>query len=251
MTGTTEWSDRVGVVTGGAAGIGRAIVGALVAEGCRVVVVDRDEQAGAAVVAELGERTRFIGGDVADPATADRAVAAAVESFGPPAMLVNVAQASRQAPLLEQDRADFDLALGTGLHATFNFMKAAHPHLLETGGSVVNFASGSGLTGMPTQASYAAAKEAVRGLSRVAAQEWAGDGIRVNVVCPIAATGGVMAWAERFPEEYQGIVAKNPMGRWGDPDQDVAPVVLFLLSDASRYMTGQTLMADGGATMLR
>lgn len=247
----TDWQNRVGVVTGGASGIGRAIVDALVAEGCRVVIVDRDEEAGAAAVAALGDGTRFVGGDVGDPATAESAVATAVEAFGPPSMLVNGAQGSVQRPLLEQTRADFDLALDTGLHATFNFMKAAHPHLLETGGAIVNFASGSGLDGMPTQASYAAAKEAIRGLSRVAANEWALDGIRVNVVCPIAATGGVKAWSENFPEEYARIVAKNPMGRWGSPEDDIAPIVLFLLSDASRYMTGQTVMADGGAIKLR
>lgn len=130
-------------------------------------------------------------------------------------------------------------------------MTAAHPHLLETRGSVVNFASGSGLNGMPIRASDAAAKEAIRGLSRVAAQEWAADGIRVNVVCRSVTTGGVAAWAEAFLGHHAQIVAKNPMCRWGSPEEDIAPVVLFLLSDAARYLSGQTLMADGGATMLR
>ncbi|MDV7268213.1 SDR family oxidoreductase, partial [Rhodococcus oxybenzonivorans] len=107
------------------------------------------------------------------------------------------------------------------------------------------------LDGMPTQTSYAAAKEAIRGVSRVAANEWAADGIRVNVICPFAATEGVLAWQAAFPERAAASVAKVPLQRIGDPETDIAPVAVFLATDDSRYMTGQTLMADGGSIKLR
>src|SRR5699024_10409507 len=113
------------------------------------------------------------------------------------------------------------------------------------GGSIINFASGAGLSGQPNQASYAAAKEAIRGLSRVAAREWANDGIRVNLVSPVAHTGGVDAWSRSHPEQYEQVLSGIPLGRMGDPEQDIAPIVLFLASDDSQYMTGQLLMADG------
>ena len=100
------------------------------------------------------------------------------------------------------------------------------------------------------QASYAAAKEAIRGLSRVAANEWAEDGIRVNVVCPLALTEGVANWKKEQPEQYEAVAQKVPLHRFGDPQKDVAPIVAFLLSDDSQYMTGQTVMADGGSVKL-
>ena len=104
---------------------------------------------------------------------------------------------------------------------------------------------------MHLQASYAAAKEAIRGLSRVAANEWAQDSIRVNVVCPKALTEGVEHWKQSRPEAYREAANKVPLGYFSDPQKDIAPVVAFLLSDDSRYMTGQTLMADGGSIKLR
>src|SRR5690606_38190898 len=112
-------------------------------------------------------------------------------------------------------------------------------------GSVVNFGSGAGLQGLEFQASYAAAKEAIRGLSRVAANEWGPNNIRVNVVSPKALTEGVASWKEQFPDQYKQSIDQVPLGRFGDPQKDVAPIVAFLLSDDSQYMTGQTLMADG------
>src|SRR5690554_1885986 len=141
--------------------------------------------------------------------------------------------------------------MNTGLKGTLNFMKAAYPELKKYKGSIVNFGSGAGLLGQKNQGSYAAAKEAIRGLSRIAAIEWAEDGIRVNVVCPLAFTDGVKQWKEAFPEQYEEIISKNPMHRFGDPQKDVAPIIAFLLSEDSQYMTGQTLTADGGDIKLR
>ncbi|MFI0352868.1 SDR family NAD(P)-dependent oxidoreductase [Actinomadura sp. 9N407] len=240
------------IVTGGASGIGGAITKLFAARGARVVVVDLQQEAGEALARDLGDAVLFLRGDVSDRAVADLAVATAVEHFGTLDVLVNNASVSRQKPFEEQTDDDWNLAMDTGLYATRNFMLAALPELRKTGNAaVINFGSGAGLDGQPNQASYAAAKEAIRGLSRVVANEWAPLNIRVNVVCPMALTAGVAQWAEARPEQYAQSAAKVPLGRFGDPDRDVAPIVAFLASDDAQYMTGQTVMADGGAIKLR
>ncbi|MER5496523.1 MULTISPECIES: SDR family oxidoreductase [unclassified Streptomyces] len=240
------------IVTGGASGIGGAITKLFVARGARVVVVDLQQDAGEGLARELGDSVVFLRGDVSDRAVADRAVATAVEHYGKLDVLVNNASVSRQKPFEEQTDDDWNLAMDTSLYATRNFMLAALPELKKTGNaSIINFGSGAGLDGQPNQASYAAAKEAIRGLSRVVANEWAPHNIRVNVVCPMALTAGVAAWAEARPEQYAQSAAKVPLGRFGDPDRDVAPIVAFLAGDDAQYMTGQTVMADGGAIKLR
>ncbi|MFF3959409.1 SDR family NAD(P)-dependent oxidoreductase [Streptomyces sp. NPDC001890] len=240
------------IVTGGASGIGGAITKLFVARGARVVVVDLQQDAGETLARELGNSVVFLRGDVSDRAVADQAVAAAAEHYGKLDVLVNNASASRQKPFEEQTDDDWNLAMDTSLYAIRNFMLAALPELKKTGNaSIINFGSGAGLDGQPNQASYAATKEAIRGLSRVVANEWAPHNIRVNVVCPMALTAGVAAWAEARPEQYAQSAAKVPLGRFGDPDRDVAPIVAFLAGDDAQYMTGQTVMADGGAIKLR
>lgn len=246
MSTSAPLAEKSVIVTGGAAGIGGATVRELVARGARCVAVDLDAEAGAALQEELGEAVVFLQGDVSDPEIAEKAVALAVESFGGLHGLVNNAHASRQKPFLELEQADWDLSFNTGFVATRNFLRAAHDELAKTCGAVVNFGSGAAISGQPTQAAYAAAKEAIRGLTRVVANEWAAEGIRVNLVSPVALTEGVAQWKEHFPEMYEQTRARIPLGRFGDPQKDVAPVVAFLLSEDSQYMTGQTLMADGG-----
>lgn len=152
---------------------------------------------------------------------------------------------------MEHKEEDWVLSFGTGFNATLYFMTAAYPELVKSEGSIVNFGSGAGLRGLKEQASYAAAKEAIRGLSRVAANEWAEHNIRVNVICPKALTEGVENWKEHFPEQYEESANQVPLGRFGDPQKDIAPIVACLLSEDSQYMTGQTLMADGGSIQLR
>lgn len=246
-----QLENTVAIVTGGASGIGAAITRVLVRRGARVVAVDLQADAGADLARELGDAVAFVAGDVSKREVADQAVAAAVERFGKLNGLVNNAHASRQAAFVELTDADWALSFDTSLLATRHFMLAAYPHLKAHGGSVVNFASGAGIEGQETQAAYGSAKEAIRGLTRVVANEWAKDAIRVNLVSPIALTGGVEAWRDAFPDTFAATESRIPLGRFGDPEQDVAPVVAFLLSDDSRYMTGQTLMADGGATKVR
>ncbi len=250
----TTLADKVAIVTGGIGGIGRGIVKHFLDLGARVAVVDIVEQGqGEAVVAEIaaGRDAMYLQKDIAVAENAGRIVDAVVGRFGVLHILVNNAHASRQAPIMEITPEMWDLSLGTGLFATFNLMRAAYPELKKTRGAVVNFASGAGLKGQETQATYAAAKEAIRALSRVAAREWAADGIRVNIVSPIALTPGITAWSQKFPEQYQHVLSGIPLGRLGDPEHDIAPAVAFLASDEARYVTGQTLMADGGSIMLR
>jgi len=243
--------DKVAIVTGGAKGIGKAIVQAYVDEGARVLVVDVDEEAGEKLASALGDAGHFLSADLSVEANAALIVRTAVEHFGKLDVLVNNAHASRQAPLVETTMEMFDLSFSTGFWPVFWLMREAHPHLSETRGSVINFASGAGLNGNVTQGAYAAAKEAVRGLSRVAAREWATDGINVNLISPLARTEGVDAFIKAHPEQERVLSSGNPMKRLGDPREDIAPVAVFLASADAQYMTGQTLMADGGGIMLR
>lgn len=243
--------NKVVIVTGGAAGIGGALTSVLTERGACVVAVDLNEDAGKIKAASNPAQIAFLKGDISKEAVAKEAVELAISKFGKLTSLVNNAHASRQKPLLELTEEDWALSMDTGLKGTLNFMKAAYPELKKNKGVIVNFGSGAGLLGQKNQGSYAAAKEAIRGLSRVAANEWAADGIRVNIVCPLAFTKGVKQWKAHFPEQYEEVIGKNPMHRFGDPKEDVAPIIAFLVSDDSRYMTGQTLMADGGDIMLR
>ena len=243
--------DQVIIVTGGASGIGGAITTVLTQRGATVIAVDINEEAGQQKVLENPTQIVFLNGDVSKESVAIEAVKLALSTFGKLTGLVNNAHASRQKPLIELTAEDWSLSFETGFNATLNFMKAAYPELKKSKGSVVNFGSGAALNGQSGQASYAAAKEAIRGLSRVAATEWGKDNIRVNVVCPLALTEGVEKWKESSPEQYDQIAAHIPLSHFGDPKKDIAPIVAFLLSDDSQYMTGQTLMADGGDIKLR
>ncbi len=245
-----QLQDRIVIVTGSAAGIGGAILRVLVRRGAEVVAVDIDAKAGAELGSELGTDVAFVQGDVGLQETADLAVRTAVERFGGLTGLVNNAHASRQAPFVELTQQMWELSFTTGFVATRNFMLAAHQPMVGSGGSIVNFGSGAALVGQPTQATYVSAKEAIRGLSHVVANEGAKDDIRVNVVCPMAMTAGVRVWSESAPELYRESLSKVPLGRFGDPETDVAPIVAFLLSDDAKYTTCQTLMADGGANKL-
>lgn len=242
---------KVAIVTGGAGGIGRGITRAFVKEGARVLVVDINDEAGHALEAELGPAVRYLGADISRRESAAQIRAAAVDAFGSLSVLINNAHASRQAPLLETTQEMFDLSFDTGFYPTLWLMQACHEQLTATGGSVINFASGAGIEGQPNQGSYAAAKEAIRAISRVAANEWAGDGINVNIISPLALTEGVQTYLAANPGIEDKLLAGTPMHRFGDPEADIGRVAVFLASADARYMTGQTLMVDGGTIKLR
>lgn len=242
---------KVAVVTGGAGGIGRGIVRAFIDDGASVVFADVAAESGRALETELGDRANYIDIDITKDDSAEAICQRAIETFGALHVLVNNAHVSRQAPLIDTSREMFDLSFETGFFATVRLMKAAYSHLRATEGSVINFASGAGLDGHRTQASYAAAKEAIRAVSRVVANEWADDNINVNVISPLALTEGVQGYIEANPGMEETLLRNVPMHRFGDPQHDIGRVAVFLASADAAYITGQTIMVDGGAVKLR
>lgn len=242
---------KVAIVTGGAGGIGRGITRAFTKEGARVLFVDINDEAGRELEAELAGSGRFSNIDISKEESAATIVAAAVDAFGRLDILVNNAHASRQMPLLETTQEALDLSFGTGFYPTFWLMKAAHDQLAANQGTVINFASGAGIEGQVDQTSYAAAKEAIRAISRVAANEWAPENINVNLISPLAATEGVQAYIEANPGIDEVLLAKTPLHRFGDPEKDIGRVAVFLASEDASYITGQTIMVDGGSIKLR
>ena len=126
-------------------------------------------------------------------------------------------------------------------------MKACYPYLKETKGSVINFGSGAGLFGKLGQSSYAAAKEGIRGLTRVAAAEWGPDGINVNDICPLAMTESLEQWKKAYPDLFEKTIQSIPLGRFGDCQKDIGRVCVFLASDEASYVTGETITLQGGS----
>ena len=170
-----------------------------------------------------------------------------VDTFGSIDVLINNAQASASGvPLAEHTTDQFNLALYSGLYAAFYYMKACYPHLAKSKGSVINFASGAGLFGNFGQCAYAAAKEGIRGLTRVAATEWAKDGINVNIVCPLAWTAPLEQFEKAYPDAFKENVKMPPAGHYGDAELEIGRVCVQLASPDFKYMTGETLTLEGG-----
>ena len=252
-----EVAGRVVIVTGAGRGIGRGIASHLAKNGARVVVSDvrADRLARtASELVELGAETLAVECDVGQREQVFALVERALERFGRVDGLVNNAQGLRPTmPLEEVSAQDMDLLLGTGPKAALWGMQAVFPQMRAQGwGRIVNVASAAGLMGAAGYGPYNAAKEAIRALTRTAAREWACHGIVVNCFCPAAAGHRRPPGedASSFQKEsWERMYRWHPMGRDGDPETDIAPVVLFLLSDACRYMTGETLKIDGGGYM--
>lgn len=243
---------KVSLITGAYGGIGEGLVRAFLNADYEVVATGRREEElvklQEKLKSELDKDITIItvdGGKEEDVMSCIEEVKA---KFGRLDCVVNNAQASKSGVMLvDHTKEDFDLAINSGLYATFFFMKYAYPLLKESKGLVVNFASGAGLFGKISQSSYAAAKEGIRGLSRVAATEWGVDGIRVNVICPLVMTPKLEAWREEYPEAYQKTIKDIPMGRMADPEKDIGALCVFLASDAASYITGETFTIQGGS----
>jgi NAD(P)-dependent dehydrogenase (short-subunit alcohol dehydrogenase family) len=243
-------NGKVAIVTGAGRGVGKGVATAFVKAGAKVLIVDREAQLGQETEGELQSlgQASFLQFDLAAHEHLDAVVNAAVERFGRLDVLVNAAQAARLVPLAETSNDVMRLPFDTGFWPTFILMRAAYPHLRKTRGSVINFATGAAFDAIPTQGAYIAAKEAIRAISKVAAAEWGADGIRVNIVCPFANSPGVQAWKESAPKDFEMQIAKVSLRRLGDCEIDIGAAVVFLASDAAGYITGQTLMVDGGQT---
>ncbi|PIC70754.1 oxidoreductase [Sporosarcina sp. P16b] len=247
-------NKKIAMITGGAGGIGLGIATAFVKEGATVAIVDLNKDAGEAAIEQLQKispQSIFLQADLSVQKELPSLVEQVVTTLGKLDILVNNAHASRMKSIEEMTQADIDLSFNTGFYPTFYLMQAALPHLKESKGTVINFASGAGLNGDVNQGSYAAAKEAIRGITRVAANEWGQYGITCNLISPIAKTQGIEQWGQENPESYKAILAKNPLGRLGDPEQDIGRTAVFLASEDASYITGQTMMVDGGSIKLR
>jgi len=235
--------------------IGYGIATAFAKEGANIVITGRNvkklEDAKAELEAKYGVRVLPVAADVSagadNEAVVNNVVKQAIDTFGRIDALVNNAQASASGVMLADHTTDqFNLAMFSGLYATFYYMKACYPYLRETKGSVVNFASGAGLFGNVGQCSYAAAKEGIRGLTRVAANEWGKDGINVNIVCPLAWTAQLENFKNAYPEAYEKNVHMPPMGHYGDPELEIGRVVVQLCGPDFKYMSGETVTLEGG-----
>lgn len=245
-------AGRVIVVTGSGRGVGRGIAVHLARGGARIVVAEWQPELLADAVAELeglGAEVLGVATNIMERAEIDAMVGATVERFGRIDGLVNNAQTFRpMAPMAAVSEADVDVFLTSGVKGTLWAMQAVYPHMAARGwGRIVNFGSSMGITGGRGFGAYNASKEAVRALTRTAAREWAADGIVVNCIAPAAADHH--GEAAKRSEGYRTFVESCPMGRQGDPETDIGPLAWFLCSDACRYLTGHTFMADGGAFM--
>lgn len=244
-------AGRVALVTGGGQGVGRGIALAIAGAGAAVAVAGRTVSKCEAVVAEIeaaGGRAVALRCDVTDAHDVVATVEATVDSLGALNILVNNAQQVPAAvPLLEVAEEEVQAAWESGPLATLRFMRAAHPHL-KGGGVVINLGSRSGVKPDPVNcAAYAAVKEAIRSLTRSAAWEWADDEVRTYVVLPLANSPALDDYEQVNPEAFARVLDSIPQRRFGDPETDIGPVVVFLASDAAHYLTGITIPIDGGS----
>lgn len=235
-------TGKVAVITGAGRGIGRATARLFAAEGAKVAVLSLTAANIDQVVADIqaaGGTALGVVCDIADPGQIRAATEKVVATYGGIDILVNNAfdSASALSPVIDLSVAQLQRNFDTGPIAYLRTMQACHPYLKASGeGRIINFGSMAGVVGLADYGPYAMAKEAVRALTRVAAREWAGDRITVNNVLPLADTWG----AKDVPPP------SNALARYGSAEEDIAPVVLFLASRDAQFMTGYSLMPDGG-----
>ena len=258
LTGKTAIITGAGraVLSDGRCGsIGYGIATAYAKEGANLVITGRNvkklEDAKEELERLYGIKVLIMQADVnagADnEAVVNKVVEETVKEFGGIDVLINNAQASASGvTIADHTTEQFNLAMYSGLYAAFYYMKACYPYLKESKGAVINFASGAGLFGNYGQCAYAAAKEGIRGLSRVAATEWAKDGINVNVICPLAWTSQLEQFQNAYPEAFEKNVHTPPAGHFGDAELEIGRVCVQLASPDFKYMTGETLTLEGG-----
>lgn len=240
-------TGRVAIVTGGASGIGAATVAAFAAAGARVVLADVDATRGAEVAAATGAEFQRV--DVADATALAACVTGAAARHGRLDVLVSNAFAAGVGGVEQLPLGEWQRTLDVTLTPVFTGLAAAAPLMrAQGGGAIVNVASISGLGGDRGLAAYNAAKAGVINLTRTAALELAPAGIRVNAVCPgLIDTPSLARALERRPQRAAVARAAVPLARFGRPEE-VARAILFLASDAAAYVTGATLVVDGGLT---
>jgi NAD(P)-dependent dehydrogenase (short-subunit alcohol dehydrogenase family) len=248
---TGRLGGKAVVVTGATSGIGWATAVRLHADGAAVLATGRDRGRGTALVRSLGDRANFVAADLTDPSAAEEVLGACVASFGAVDGLVNNAALDHTSALESVSMADVRKVFEVNTFAVIAMTQRAARAMSGRGGSIVNVTSRLAFAGVPTMAVYAAAKGAVHALTLSAAVELAPRGIRVNEVAPgMTKTPLYAAWLAGSPdpaETERDVVARIPAGRLAAPE-DVAAAVAYLVSDDAQYVTGTTIMVDGGYT---
>ena len=243
---------RTAIVTGAGQGVGEGIARALAAAGANVVIAARRIATGepaAQAIRDRGHRAICVQCDVAVRADIERAVAETIVHFGALDIMVHNA-VSAVGPVTEvQDASDevWDGLLHTALRASFNCAQVALSHLRDRDGStLILVTSPAGIEGSADRATYGAVKAGQRGFAKSLAREWGPLGVRVNCIGPVAMTPAMEIAYRANPHLEERLNARTPLGRIGDPESDIGAVAVFLASDMARYMTGQTLIVDGG-----
>ena len=248
-----RFQDKVCVITGGAAGIGRATAVKFAAEGATVAICDLNAAEGQALADELGEKASFTAVNVADRQAVQSWLEEVVAEYGRIDILVNNAGVLRDGTLVkvkdgqlvkQMPEADFDLVISVNLKGVFNCTQAVAPVMINQGGGVIlNATSIVGLDGNFGQTNYVATKSGVIGMTKVWARELGRYGVRVNAIAP----GFTLTeMVQQMPQKIlDGMVARTPLGRMGQP-RDIANAYLFLATDEASFITGQTLRVDGG-----
>jgi NAD(P)-dependent dehydrogenase (short-subunit alcohol dehydrogenase family) len=251
-------AGRVAVVTGAGQGIGKETAFALADEGASVALLGRTQRKVEDACQELTDKGRTalaIGCDVADRSAVDHAIRETLATFGAIDILINNAQGGAlgsSIPTIDLTDDDVLEFLHTGPLGTLHCMQAAFPALRDSEhAAVINLGSAIGVRGSPRQAAYAMAKEAIGGLTKSTAMEWGKYGIRVNLVCPAAWSPGAQTYRDENPARWEQIQRSIPLRRFGDPYADIGRAIVALVSDDMSYLTGATIMLDGGQVMLR
>jgi NAD(P)-dependent dehydrogenase (short-subunit alcohol dehydrogenase family) len=234
------------IVTGASRGIGAATALALDREGARVLLHGRDGAALSAIAAQMEHDPIVLTSDLSDPLAPAELATQALDALGGVDILVNNAAIAIRQPSEELNGAAIDEILATNVRAPLLLIAALIPSMrAQHGGSIVNLSTVSALRGTPRRAAYAASKGAIAAASRSLAMELGPDGIRVNVVAPGAVDTALWAKNRAIPGVIEQIEAQTPLRRWGRAE-DIADVIVFLASDAARFITGETISPDGG-----
>jgi gluconate 5-dehydrogenase len=243
-------TGRVAIVTGGSKGIGFGISMDLAQAGAWVVIASRhldEAEAAAEQVKRRGAKGLAIRADVRIPGDCEMLVQKTVETFGKLNILVNSAGTNVRKPLMEFTEEEWDTILDTNLKGLFFCSRFAAAEMMKTGkGRIVNISSAAAQIGVPYLGPYAASKGGITQLTKVCALEWAGHGITVNAIGPTYIKTPLTEQWLSDPKRYRAVLSRSAIKRLGQPE-DLTGLLLLLVSDASEYITGQTLYVDGGA----